>query len=129
MFFQKRYFLFFALLLITEVLIAVYVDDNIVRPYVGDFLVVILLYCGVKSFVKDRVLLVALSVLLFSFLIEFLQYLNFVRLLGLQHSRLANTLIGNYFTWADIVAYSLGIVTVLVLEKNFGRKEAAVRSV
>ena len=49
--FNKTYFLLALLLLLAEVLIALYLHDALIRPYGGDFLVVILLYCFVKSFV------------------------------------------------------------------------------
>ena len=43
--FRRSYFSFFVLLFIIEVLIALFVNDRLIRPYVGDFLVVILIYC------------------------------------------------------------------------------------
>ena len=81
--FHKGYFGWSVLLFLTEVIIAVFVHDNFVRPYVGDLLVVILLYCFLKSFVDIRVEKAALYVLVFSFAIEGLQYFHIVRLLGL----------------------------------------------
>lgn len=116
------------LLLVTEILIALFVHDRFVRPYVGDYLVVILLYCAVKSFFNWPVLPTAIAVLAFSYVIEALQYFNLVGRLGLQHNQLANTIIGNSFAWEDMVAYMLGIVTVVALEKlmakghNFNNK-------
>lgn len=114
--FNKTYFLLFNLLFITEVLIALYVHDEFVRPYVGDVLVVILLYCFVKSFLNWPTGITVIAVLLFSYLIETLQYFNIVQVLGLGDSTLANTVIGNYFTWVDIVAYTLGALIVIVIE-------------
>ncbi len=110
------------LLFITEVLIALYVHDDIVRPYIGDLLVVILIYCFVKSFFNFPVFLTAMSVLLFSFLIEFLQYCNIIEKLGLQHLKLAKTVLGNSFAWIDIAAYIGGIAIVLLLEKILNKK-------
>ena len=115
--FQKRYFVFAILLFGIEVLIALFIHDGVIRPYVGDFLVVILIYCFVRSFFTASVFKTALSVLLFAYLLEFLQYLNLIGRLGLQNSRIANLLLGNLFQWGDLVAYTLGIVVVLVLEK------------
>jgi len=110
-------FLFLSLLLfIVEVLIAIYAHDDFVRPYVGDFLVVILLYCMVKSFLALDYRYTAFAVLAFSYLVEGLQYLNFVDAIGLGSSRLANILLGNYFAWIDILAYTLGIILVLIIE-------------
>ena len=115
--FKKNYFLLAVLLFIVEVLIAVYVRDSIIRPYGGDFLVVILIYCFARAFWNARVRTVAVSVLIFSYIIEFLQYFKFVKLLGLGKSKIANIVLGNSFAWSDIVAYTLGIATVLFVER------------
>ena len=114
------------LIFVTEVLIALYLHDDFVRPYAGDFLVVILIYCFVRSFLQAPVWTVATGVLVFSYLIELLQYFNIVKLLGLERSRLANTVIGNYFTWHDILAYTLGIGVVILLERMAVRGKPAV---
>ncbi len=121
--FSPLYFCLTVLLFVIEVLIAAYLHDEFIRPYAGDFLVVILIYCFVRSFVQAPVVPVALAVLAFSYLVETLQYFNLVKLLGLEHSRIANIVIGNYFTWVDIIAYTLGIAFTIFIEKvrNYGR--------
>ena len=122
--FSKRYFILTILLFITEVLIAVFVHDQFVRPYVGDYLVVILIYCFLKSFIKATTWQIAIYTLIFSYAIETLQYFNLVGMLGLQHSRIANIIIGNSFAWEDIIAYTLGVATVIGIEKKVSRKGA-----
>ena len=67
-------------------------------------------------------LLTAPFVLLFAFTIEFLQYINIVEKLSLQNSKIARTLIGTSFSWADILTYIIGIVMVILVE-YFLRKE------
>lgn len=114
--FNKKYFLVFLLVFVTEVLIALYVHDNFVRPYLGDVLVVILIYCFVKSFVKVNVWTAAVGVLLFAFAVEFAQYLNLVEVLGWQESKLARTVIGTSFSWLDLLTYVIGIGVVLLAE-------------
>lgn len=116
--FNRKYCALAISLFIIEVLIALYMHDAFIRPYAGDFLVVILLYCMVRSIWQSPVLTVAIPVLIFSYIIETLQYLNFVKLIGLQHSRLANIIIGNHFAWEDIIAYTLGILLVVIIEKT-----------
>ncbi len=116
--FNKYYFLLAILLFTTEVLIALYVKAGFIRHYFGDFLVVILLYCFVKGFLKISVIKTATGVLLFAYFIEMLQYLGFVKLIGLENNLFANVVLGNYFEWADMLAYSLGIIVVLGAE-NF----------
>lgn len=115
--FNRKYFFLTILIFIIEVLIALYLHDDIIRPYIGDVLVVILIYCFIKSFLKLPVLPLAIFVLLFSFSIEFLQYLNIVEKLGLQKSKLARTVIGTSFAWIDLVCYIAGIIIVLITEK------------
>ena len=115
--FNRSYLALTVLIFIIEVLIAFYVQDNFIRPYAGDFLVVVLIYCFVRSFLHAPVVPVAIGVLAFSYLVETLQYFNVVKLLGLEHSRVANVVIGNYFTWHDIIAYTLGGAFVVLAEK------------
>lgn len=90
--FNLLHFVVAVLLFFVEVFIAVYIHDDFIRPYIGDVLVVIFLYYLVKSFI------------------------------GLGDSKLANIIIGNSFAWADIVAYTAGIVVVLVVEQGLRKK-------
>ena len=114
---NKPYLLIAILLFIIEVLIAIYVHDTIVRPYIGDFLVVILIYCFVKSFVKLPVFATSISVLIFAYLVEISQYFHLVKLLGLQHISIARIIMGTSFEWMDMIVYTVGILVVLFIEK------------
>lgn len=109
---------------IIEVLIALYITDNFVRPYVGDVLVVILIYYFIKAFVHIGVWPLAIATLLFSYLIETLQYFQFVKLIGLGDNKLANIVIGNSFAWEDIMAYTIGIIIVVLIETYSGKRKA-----
>lgn len=120
--FNLRYFLAASLLFIIELLIALYVNDAFVRPYVGDYLVVILMYCAVCTFIKGSVVKIAAGVLLFSYIIEVLQYFHFVNVLGLQDNVLARTVIGTGFEWSDLVAYTLGVMTIVWVEKMVNKQ-------
>ena len=116
--FSKNYFIITVLLFVIEVCIALFVHDRFIRPYLGDVLVVILIYCFVKTFLKVTVLKAALGVLLFSFGIELLQYANIIEILGWQDNKLARTVIGTSFAREDLVAYVAGILLVIVVEKG-----------
>lgn len=115
--FRPRYLLIASALFIVEVCIALFFHDNFIRPFFGDFLVVILLYYFFKSFLDISTLILAGSVLLFSFCIEILQYFKIVEVLGLQNSKLAKTVLGTNFHWSDFIAYTAGILLILLLEK------------
>lgn len=114
--FHKLYAQLTVLLFLIEVVIALFIHDRIIRPYIGDVLVVILIYCFICSFVKIPLWTGAIGVLLFAYTIELLQYFNFVEVIGLQNSRLANVVLGNSFSWMDIVAYTIGIIIVVWVE-------------
>ena len=114
--FRKGYFILVIILFAIEVLIALFMHDSIIRPYGGDFLVVILIYCFLKAFLNTPVLKTAIAVLVFSYTVEILQYFNIVNWLGLEKSRLARIIIGSSFEWIDLLAYTLGIAVVLIVE-------------
>jgi hypothetical protein len=116
---HPRYLLLAILIFIIEVLIAIYVHDSIIRPYIGDFLVVILIYCFVKAFLDLSAWKAAIGVLLFAYCIEALQYFKVVELLHLQDSKVASVVIGTSFSWVDMLAYTLGIGFVLLVERAF----------
>ena len=118
--FQVRYFLISLLLLGVEVFIAACMHDSVIRPYGGDFLVVILLYCVVRSFFDLPVLPVAVGVLLFAYLLEAGQYFGLADRLGFKGPSWMRVLLGSYFTWTDILIYTLGILSVLGLEMAIG---------
>ncbi|RZL06104.1 MAG: DUF2809 domain-containing protein [Hymenobacter sp.] len=115
--FHKGYLGWAVLLLLLEVLIATFVHDQFVRPYVGDFLVTILLYCLVKGLWQLPVGRALASVLFLSYLIEIGQYLHLVEHLGLGHYRVVRIVLGTSFAWADMLAYTLGALLVLVVER------------
>ena len=120
--FNKNYFGFAILLFFVEIGIALFIHDSFVRPYLGDLLVVILMYCFLKSFLKIPVLTAAIMVLVFSFFIEFIQYLKIVEKLGFEKSKIARTVIGTSFSWIDLLTYIAGITIVLIIEK-YGLKK------
>jgi hypothetical protein len=129
----KPLYLFLAVILFAiELLIALFVHDEIIRPHIGDFLVVILIYCFLKAFINTSVRRMAIFVLLFSYAVEILQYFKIVEIVGLQDSKLARIIIGTSFSWLDILSYTLGILCVILLEKlcsnklSLNQKEATI---
>ena len=63
--FNKRYFLAFVALLVIEVLIAKFVTDSFIRPFVGDYLVMILIYLFSRACLKGNDIIQIFGVLLF----------------------------------------------------------------
>ena len=73
----------FAVILIIEILIALFVRDSFIRPYGGDILVTILLCCFVRMIFMEKIPLLPLWVFLFAVTVEVLQYFDIVSILGL----------------------------------------------
>ena len=114
---NSKYILLTLLLLIIEITIAVFVRDQFIRPFFGDFLAVILVYCGLRIF-KQNILKTALISLFIAYFIEILQYFKFIEITGLIKYKVLAILIGNSFSWLDMLAYTLGFVFILLIE-NF----------
>lgn len=108
------YAICFAGLFVVETLIALFVRDAFIRPYMGDVLVVILVYCFVRMFITRPLRWLPLWIFLFACCIETLQYLQLVTLLGLQNCTLARVVLGTSFSWWDIVCYAVGCLPLLL---------------
>lgn len=106
--FSPRHTLACLLIFLTEVYIALYVHDDLIRPLGGDALVVILVWAAWLSVVRSSPYITALGALLFCYAVEIGQYFRLVDLLGLGHSRIARIVLGTSFDVQDLGAYTLG---------------------
>lgn len=120
--FNRHYFIIAIIFFLVGILIAFFIHDTIIRPYIGDFLVVILIYCFVKSFLNTPVWSTALAVLFFSYAVEISQYFHLINKLGLQHSKIARIIMGTSFGWTDLAMYSSGIGVVIFVESLWSKK-------
>ena len=104
-------------LLAVEVLIALFVHDNFIRPYIGDVLVTVLICAFLRIFIPKGVKLLPLYVFIFAAGVEVLQYFRIVELLGLSDNRFFSILIGSVFDVKDVVCYGIGCVIFFFGEK------------
>lgn len=116
--FNCKYFIWFLVILLMEVLIVLFIKTGFIRSIFGDYLVVILLYCFIKSFFNYPVFQVALLVLLFAFSIELLQFSGLINSLGFKDIPIVWLFLGSTFQTEDLVAYSLGIITVILIDRQ-----------
>ena len=105
-----------------ELFIALFVRDAFIRPYVGDMLVVVLVYTCVRVLFPEKPRLLPLYVFLFAAGVEALQGMRIVELLGLQDNRFFSVLIGTTFDWKDIICYGVGCVLLGLWEVWLRRK-------
>ena len=116
---KKRIFygIAFLVLFAIEACIAIYFHDEFIRPYVGDMLVTMLVYCFIRIFIPEGIKYMILYVFIFAVGVEVLQYFQIVKILGLEHNNLAKVIIGSSFDWKDIICYGIGCLFIVVTSK------------
>lgn len=114
--FSLKYLFLTIILFFIELFIALYIKDNLIRPFIGDVLVVILIYCFLRIFLDIPYWKLAAAVLIFAFTIEILQYFDFVRLIGMEGNRIISTALGRTFAWMDFGAYFCGFLMIIFAE-------------
>ena len=105
-----------------EVLIALFVRDDFVRPYVGDVLAIGLVYATLRaltplSFPQALALTLAISLV-----IELAQAFGLLGALGLADNQLARIVLGGVFDWHDLAAYAAGGVIIAAIETLAARR-------
>ncbi|XZH19983.1 DUF2809 domain-containing protein [Clostridium perfringens] len=113
---NKRYLATFFILLIIEVFIALFVNDNFIRPYIGDVLVVIVIYTFIRGIIGRKIKNLPIYIFLFGVLVEVLQYFRIVEILHLQNNRFFTILIGTSFDVKDIMCYFVGTLILIFWE-------------
>lgn len=111
------YFSIFLLLLAVEILIALFVHDRFVRPYIGDVLVVAVICAFIRVFIPDKIRALPLLTSAFAAGVELLQLFDFVERIGLSHSRFFSILLGRTFDIKDIFCYVIGGMVFFVAER------------
>ena len=115
------------LLLAIEIIIGMYATGWI-RNYLGDVLVVVLIYVIIRTISPekpDKWYILPTAVLIFSFMVEFLQLWGFCDRFGITN-RLLRIIIGTGFSIIDLVSYTIGIIPCYAAEyinKHFFKKE------
>jgi hypothetical protein len=120
--FRRKYFYLTIIILLIEIFIGAYVHDGFVRPFVGDVLVVVLIYCFIQSFWRIQPIKAIAGVFVFACIVEGLQYLNMVDKLGLRSHKLLVIILGSSFDWGDILAYATGSAIVILVENKLRMK-------
>ena len=116
--FNKNYLVLAHSLFLVEFAIAFIIKTGFIRYTFGDYLVVILLYAIIRGCTNLKVWVSALVVLLIAYGIEMLQLTPFLTYFNLQDSFTAKLIFGSTFQLTDLFAYTLGIVTVVLIEAS-----------
>lgn len=117
---NKFYLILFCLLFIIEALIAIYIKKGFIRHVFGDYLVAIMLYYFIRSFINYKPIYIAFLTLFIAYLVEFSQFINITDILNIEKNTITNLILGTTFSIHDLIAYTLGFLTLLLIE-NFNR--------
>lgn len=102
---------------LVEVLIATrLVDLRFIRGSVGDFLVTGLLYFLLQAARPSPPKALAAGVFVFACLVELAQYFHLADRLGFARGSVWHILLGNVFSWQDILMYGLGCLAAYGLD-------------
>ena len=104
----------FTVILGLEIGIALYVHDRIIRPYIGDVLVVICIYFLART-VDARTRLLSIPVTIFAFCVEAVQLTGVSEIIPEPFS----TIVGGTFDPADLLCYLVGGVVCFLIDKKF----------
>ncbi len=115
--FNLKYFLIFILIFSIEVIIALFIKDNFIRPYFGDYLVIFLVYYFVLSFVDAKKNKIAIGVLVFAFAVEMTQYFQLLSYFNLEKNRILRIVAGNTFSFEDLIIYTLAFLTIIFFNR------------
>ncbi len=102
----------FLALLLAEIIIGGFASGWI-RGYLGDVLVLPLLYCLIRIFTPALPRSLPLWLFAFGCLAELLQLLRFAELLGFPEGSLPAVILGTRADWRDILCYAIGALLIL----------------
>lgn len=104
----------FLLLLGTEVFIALFVRDDFIRPYLGDVLAVITVYCGGRVIFPQRMKWLSAAVMALALCVELIQLTDLAALFG-EGSFMA-VLLGATFDVHDLLCYGAGGIVCIICD-------------
>ena len=110
---RKYYLIWSAILFIIEFMIAVFVPSpSWLRDSGGDMLIIPLIYCLVRIFLKVLPCLMPFLMCCVGFAFEIAQYFHICDLLGFEKGSVMRIIIGTSFNWMDILCYITGMIII-----------------
>lgn len=105
----------FAVVLGAEILIALFVHDRFIRPYIGDVLAVICVYFLARTFLSGKPRFLSIYVTLFAFCVELVQLTALSEMLP----RVLAVIVGGTFDYTDLLCYLIGGAACFIADKKF----------
>lgn len=109
----------FAAVLGIEVLIALFVHDSFVRPYLGDVLAVVCVYFFTRVILPEKPRYLSLFVTAFAFLVELVQLTPLSEVLPSPLS----VIVGGTFDFKDLACYLVGGALCFFADKKIFKEQ------
>lgn len=106
----------FIILVLIECLIAIFLKQGFIRENIGDVLVVPCIYTMLRIIFPNKYKNLALFVLLFAVIIEFLQLLNITNILA-GNNKILSIALGGTFDIKDILCYIIGYILIEIIRR------------
>ena len=99
-------------------IVAFFEGNLLIRGFVGDVIVIILLYAFIKSFVDVNTKKISIFLFFLSWFIEISQYFKFIEFLGLSNYKIARVVLGTTFDSKDLIAYTIGVIVIYLFDSK-----------
>ncbi len=107
--------------LCAEVLIALFVRDRFVRPYLGDVLAVVFVYLGLRTLFPEKPKLVSVIAFGIAAAVELLQLTGLSGIFG--EGSVFSVIVGGTFDFADLACYFVGAAVCFFLDFRLNFKK------
>jgi hypothetical protein len=94
-------------------------DSPFIRGFLGDAVIVILLFNSIKIFFNFENLKLSVVLILFSYCIEFTQYIKIIPLFGFKENLLTRIIFGSVYDPLDLLAYTFGGISAYFIDRFF----------
>lgn len=116
---RLKYFAFFLILLLMEILIGAFLKGGFIRAYGGDILIIPLLYTLIRTIfpqnTSQTTRYLPVGLLFLGILAECLQAIHLADLLGIQNP-IIRIIIGSTFDLLDILCYLMGTILIYLCQ-------------
>ncbi len=114
---RSIYLITAVIIFMIEIAIALGIGGEFVRGSVGDILVIVLIYCLLRTSPIFPPITAAITAVATGFLDEALQYINVAERLGLKAGSVLYVIIGNTFSPHDLLMYLVGGGLALTIDR------------
>ena len=111
-----KYLIIFIFIFMVEVFIGAYSHSGIIRNYVGDILVIPVMYFFIRIIYPKRMRKLPYILFLFAVIVEILQYMKINNILGIEGSSLLGILLGSTGDIKDILCYFIGTIIIIIID-------------